>query len=598
MPVPFFRIILDEAHAIKNHESRTSKACRLLTAKYRWVLTGTPLSNCMEELFPYFNFLGVEGSATYTQFKHNYGKRNDITMQRLDAILRSVMIRRTGSDRLFGAPLVSLPALDHQTISLPFNKVERAIYSVVRQRFIERINDWSNSGTIQKLSRNIFVMLLRLRQMCAHVLMVTTTIRDLLETEDVEKLWRVSERHSMGTANNTITKTANVLRRILKEARDEKKEADTTPVPDLRSQETTTVDLTIDDSDFDYRGLFYKLQNDGAWEKIRNRSTCCQCNKVPAADDAKLAVPCNHYYCGPCITALLESALQSDTEATCTSCQNSISGAADIRAMEQIAAEANQRDPFRASSSDGTSRKGKGRNDPDLKWLSIPDCEKLSTKIQAVTYTMQEWINNDPDAKIVVFTLFIPVIKVLGKVCSKRGWGYQEFTGQVSAEARNRNLNKWKDPEQGHQVLLMSMRAGGLGLNLVEASYVIIVDPWWNEPAEDQAFSRVYRIGQRKDCVVRRFVITDAVDTQLMHHLQRLKAQECDRVIDGRSNADLSIPDLLRLFGPTKRDPRSGEIIIDGDDGIDEFIQGEDEVIVDDSETEELMPAPARPREN
>ena len=85
---------------------------------------------------------------------------------------------------------------------------------------------------------------------------------------------------------------------------------------------------------------------------------------------------------------------------------------------------------------------------------------------------------------------------------------------------------------------------------------------------------------------------------KLIHHLQRLKAQECDRVIDGRSNADLSIPGLLRLFGPTKRDPRSGEIIIDGDDGTDEFIQSDDEVIVDDSETEELMPAPARPREN
>jgi len=88
--VPFYRVVLDEAQTIKNHESRTSKACRLVTAKYKWILTGTPLSNCMEELYPYFDFLGVEGAASYPQFKANYAKRNDVTMQRLDAILRKV----------------------------------------------------------------------------------------------------------------------------------------------------------------------------------------------------------------------------------------------------------------------------------------------------------------------------------------------------------------------------------------------------------------------------------------------------------------------------------------------------------------------------
>ena len=80
--VPFYRAVLDEAQMIKNHEARTSKACRLLTAKYKWVLTGTPLSNCMEELYPYFDFLGVEGAGSYANFRNNYAKRNDTTMQR------------------------------------------------------------------------------------------------------------------------------------------------------------------------------------------------------------------------------------------------------------------------------------------------------------------------------------------------------------------------------------------------------------------------------------------------------------------------------------------------------------------------------------
>jgi len=96
--MPFFRVILDEAQIIKNHESRTSKACRQLTSKYKWVITGTPLSNRLEELFAYFDFLGIEGAGSFEQFKKNYGQRNDVSLGRLDAILRKVMIRRTGAD--------------------------------------------------------------------------------------------------------------------------------------------------------------------------------------------------------------------------------------------------------------------------------------------------------------------------------------------------------------------------------------------------------------------------------------------------------------------------------------------------------------------
>jgi hypothetical protein len=113
-----------------------------------------------------------------------------------------------------------------------------------------------------------------------------------------------------------------------------------------------------------------------------------------------------------------------------------------------------------------------------------------------------------------------------------------------------------------------------------------------------QAFSRIYRIGQKKDCKVFRFVISDTVDTQLLLRLQRLKAQECDRVIDGRPNKQLEIKDLIRLFGPTCLDPNTGKtMIVQGGDGEDEFIHALDRVPIDDSDVEETMPAPARHRE-
>ena len=188
LKITWHRIILDESHLIKNPEGRTSNACRHLSGKYRWLVTGTPIQNGIEELFAYFHFLGVQGAGKYEDFKKNYAKRSAQCNERLDAVLRSIMIRRTGSDELFGRPILSLPELDHQTIILEFNPTERAIYQIVRARFIARINEWSMGGSAIKNHRNMFVMLLRLRQMCAHPLLIANTMKDLLEAEDLEKL--------------------------------------------------------------------------------------------------------------------------------------------------------------------------------------------------------------------------------------------------------------------------------------------------------------------------------------------------------------------------------------------------------------------------
>lgn len=604
--IPFFRVVLDEAQIIKNHESRTSKACRLLTAKYKWVLSGTPLSNCMEELFSYFNFLGVAGAGSFAQFKANYAKRNNTTMSRLDAILRTIMIRRTGADRLLGKPLVNLPALDHQTIGVEFSPIEKAIYTVVRQRFINRINDWSTARKISQISKNIFTMLLRLRQMCAHVFMVNAVVRDLLETEDIEKLWKAVERHADGS-NGTNRRTVEVLKKVLTQAQNEREGTATSAksgsTPDDQDIQDEPIDLTLDD-EVDFKGFFYHLQRSGTWSKIQCRSLCHLCKEVPQGA-VKLSRPCGHLYCEECLDALLSSAEAANQSATCSECQGAITGSADMEAMERIAMEAGP-SQSRASTpvlqnKRKNKKKKKKKDDIDTSWLSVPGSELMSTKVQAIVSTLEKWISTDPAAKIVVFTLFRPMVRVLAKVCSRRGWGYQEYTGATSHKARLKALATWKDVDEDNKILLMSTQAGGLGLNLVEASYAIIVDPWWNQPLEDQAFSRIYRIGQERNCVVRRIVIKDAIDTQLMLHLQKVKAEECDRVMDGRSQDKLNIHDLMRLFGPTRKDRATNELIIENDeddgDEIDDFVMGDDHIVVDDSDGEDVSAAPSRPQE-
>ena len=130
-----------EAQTIKNHASQTSIACRALMAEHRWALSGTPIQNKLDELFPYFKFLRVRHTGSIHIFRHNFcAKDNDVCNKRLHSILEGTMIRRTHQNKLFGAPLIQLPKNTQETITLEFSNLEMAIYQKVRERCIKAIN--------------------------------------------------------------------------------------------------------------------------------------------------------------------------------------------------------------------------------------------------------------------------------------------------------------------------------------------------------------------------------------------------------------------------------------------------------------------------
>lgn len=82
-------------------------------------------------------------------------------------------------------------------------------------------------------------------------------------------------------------------------------------------------------------------------------------------------------------------------------------------------------------------------------------------------------------------------------------------------------------------MLLASLRCGGLGLNLTMASKVIIIDPWWNQASEQQAFCRVFRIGQQDETFMSRMCVKNTIDERLIE-MQREKQKEIDEVMDDR----------------------------------------------------------------
>jgi SNF2 family DNA or RNA helicase len=161
--------------------------------------------------------------------------------------------------------------------------------------------------------------------------------------------------------------------------------------------------------------------------------------------------------------------------------------------------------------------------------------------------TLLEQIENKAsNHKILVFSQFVGMLDLIRKELHERGIAHEYLTGQT----RNREavVNSFQDnPEV--RVFLISLKAGGVGLNLTRADYVYIVDPWWNPAVENQAIDRTYRIGQEKNVVAVRLICPDTIEEKIMK-LQETKKDLVGDLIKTESSIykSLSKKDLLELF--------------------------------------------------
>lgn len=299
----FRRIILDEAQQIKNPKSKVSISCRGLIGKYKWMLTGTPILNAIEELWPYFDFLQVPHAGSFETFKQNFCQRTDKTRKRLDHMLNLVMLRRTLSDEMFGRPILKLPPIERQTVFVEFNPTERAIYNIVRTRFIKKISDWCHGGEIQRKFKGVWVMFLRLRQLCAHALLIQDTIKDLLEAEDVEKLWRITRQEVKPAQSQEEINTIIALRKLLKKQSTNLSQGDTRGAALEDPIEVAAEEVSDEQQDtggqfgssYKFRKYLRSLKNSGKWDEIQKRSLCHKCHQIP--ENPHVTVPCEHIYC-------------------------------------------------------------------------------------------------------------------------------------------------------------------------------------------------------------------------------------------------------------------------------------------------------------
>ncbi|PUB34395.1 SNF2 family DNA or RNA helicase [Elizabethkingia sp. YR214] len=166
-----------------------------------------------------------------------------------------------------------------------------------------------------------------------------------------------------------------------------------------------------------------------------------------------------------------------------------------------------------------------------------------AVKIEILTEQIE---NKSKEHKILVFSQFVEMLDLIKAKLDEKNIRYEYLTGQT----RDRGA-KVQHFQNNHQVrvFLISLKAGGTGLNLTEADYVYLVDPWWNPAVENQAIDRSYRIGQTKNVVAVRMICSDTIEEKMMN-LQKKKKKLAQDLITTETSffSSLSKDDLLSIL--------------------------------------------------
>ena len=174
----------------------------------------------------------------------------------------------------------------------------------------------------------------------------------------------------------------------------------------------------------------------------------------------------------------------------------------------------------------------------------MPDSRVPSSKLDLVGETILELLDNGH--KALVFSQFVKHLRIVEQWVKQQGIPYQYLDGQTPGKKREQAVQRFQNGEG--QLFLISLKAGGTGLNLTEADYVLHLDPWWNPAVEDQASDRAHRIGQQRPVTVYRFVSEGTIEEKIVQ-LHQDKRELADQLLSGTDvSAKLTVEEMLDLL--------------------------------------------------
>ncbi|KAK8000085.1 hypothetical protein PG990_012685 [Apiospora arundinis] len=596
---PFLRLVLDESQQIKNKNTQMHRAVCRISSKYRWCLSGTPMMNNVDEMGSHIHFLRIRPYDDPQHFKQKfaalYPKNRSyedpaVVMQRLQVLLRAIMLRRTKLSKIDGAPIISLPPKTEVIDYVTFGPDEQQFYNDLARDAQVQFSKFLAAGTVGKHYSYILVQLLRLRQACCHPHLLLMDL-EFTNADDSGKDMAALAREINPSRIKTL------------------------------AEETPPMECPI------------------CYEYYHNPS---------------ILVPCGHYACHECLQLHAISSEQrnqmdregakpkcilcradfdmkktityeafkstfipksagddnSEDEADDDSDSDSDSGSdADLDSDETNSAEEEDGDDIdesgnlknfidddddaddykprpkprkaRSKSKDKGKKKDKRKKKKEKKKeeeevqphmlakLRKDATRNMNERTRYLNYLKSIW---EPSAKItkcievlrdiqesgektIVFSQWTLLLDLL-EVPLKHDLNirFRRYDGGMSAKARDEAVHEFAD-DDGCKVMLTSLKAGNAGLNLICASRVIILDPFWNPFIEKQAVDRTYRIGQRRPVKVHRILIKDTVEDRIVQ-LQEQKRELVEGAMDeqvAKNLGRLSHNDLAYIFGVNRR---------------------------------------------
>lgn len=477
--VDYFRVVLDEGHTIRNRTTKTAKSVHEIELRRKWILTGTPVVNRLDDIFSLVKFLKLEPWSNFSYWKTFVTlpfeqKKFNQTLDVVKSILQPIFLRRTKNmKQKDGSPLVDLPGKEVAIEELEFSKREQLFYDFFKSRAFQSFKEGMKSGDLLKKYTQILTHILRLRQVCCHPDLVASS-KELDESwdEELAEFEKPSEKERF-------------------------------------------------ESDAIMRHVMYSL-----YKRINVAdSECSICTQAPIAIGEMAVTECGHTYCYHCLMEHFSFQNQNGNEPLCPDCRNSIS---KYRLFKVRRKETSKKE-VRFHTNEKV-------DDPSSMYefqLYYYDPDKSSTKIEALINHLRALKEQSPGEQVVVFSQFSTYLDLIENELKALGNGDEEFVvykfdGRLNLNEREKILQKFtaeKKPDGKITVLLLSLKAGGVGLNLTCANRAYMMDPWWSPSVEDQAIDRIHRIGQAQNVKVVRFIVKNSIENKM------LKIQERKRMM-------------------------------------------------------------------
>lgn len=479
--IKFFRIMIDEGHTIRNRVTATSKAVMTLASNRRWVLTGTPIINRLDDLYSLVKFLHLEPWSQISYWNtfvskpfesKNFGQAFDV----VNAITKPVLLRRTKTmkDRE-GHLLVSLPPKEVIVERLKLSKTQALIYKYLLNRAETSVQQGLARGDLLKSYSTILVHILRLRQTCCDT-----------------KLLGERDENDEDLSGSTQFAESSEIKKLINESKEtEYKMSEEEILSTISNLKETYPD----------RSSISNLE-------------CSICTTEPINLNGLIFTKCKHPYCQHCLIEYIDYQHKNNLEVKCPNCRENMNKGELFSVEHSNATEEGSEVNFVPYNSSGRS-----------------------AKLEALVKHLQQLQDKSAGEQVIVFSQFSSFLDILEheiiEELPKDSIAVYKFDGRLSLKERNVILKQFKEKDFSKQkVLLLSLKAGGVGLNLTCASHAFMMDPWWSPSMEDQAIDRIHRIGQTNHVKVIRFIIQDSIEEKM------LRIQERKRTIGETMDAD------------------------------------------------------------